>query len=75
MVIVDSCESAYDYQEVADNARKWYPQLKDRIVLGQPGRYNQVNPGVYKVDHTKSEKELRIKCTLPPLEIVRGARS
>ena len=52
----------WDYQEVADMARQWYPELKDRIIFGQPGRYNYKDPGVYKIDHSKSEKVLGIKC-------------
>lgn len=55
--------AAFDYQEMADMARDWYPELKDRITLGKPGKYVYRDPGVYAVSNEKSKKELGIKCT------------
>jgi len=43
-------------------AREWYPELKDRIVQGQPGDYKYKNPGVHVISNEKSKKVLGMKC-------------
>ena len=60
LLFVDA--AAFDYQEMADMAREWYPELKDRIVLGKPGKYVYQDPGVYTVSNEKSKRVLDIKC-------------
>jgi len=60
LLLVDA--AAFDYQEMADMARGWYPELKDRIVLGKPGRYVYRDQGVYTVSNDESKKVLGIKC-------------
>jgi hypothetical protein len=47
---------------MADMAREWYPELKDRIVTGNPGKYSYQDPGVYTISNEKSKKVLGIKC-------------
>jgi hypothetical protein len=43
-------------------AREWYPELKDRIVTGNPGKYSYKDPGVYTISNEKSKKVLGMKC-------------
>jgi hypothetical protein len=47
---------------MADMAREWYPELKDRVVSGNPGKYSYQDPGVYTISNEKSKKVLGIKC-------------
>jgi hypothetical protein len=54
--------TAFDYQEMADMAREWYPELKDRFILGKPGKYVYQDPGLYTVSNEKSKRVLGIKC-------------
>lgn len=51
---------AFDNQEFADLARKWYPELEDRVAVGKPGEYAHKDPGIYTVANTKSQKVLEI---------------
>jgi hypothetical protein len=47
---------------MADMAREWYPELKDRIVQGQPGDCKYKNPGVHVVSNEKSKKDPGMRC-------------
>jgi hypothetical protein len=47
---------------MADMAREWYPELEDRIVTGNPGKYSYQDPGVYTISNKKSKEVLGIKC-------------
>jgi hypothetical protein len=47
---------------MADMAREWYPEIKDRIVHGNPGQYTYQNPGVFTLIKDKSKRDLGITC-------------
>ncbi|WWC57766.1 uncharacterized protein I303_100301 [Kwoniella dejecticola CBS 10117] len=62
----------YDYQEIADKAREFYPEQAERFSLGTPGKYAYVDPGTYVVKNDKIKKELGIEFR-PKDETIRDA--
>lgn len=53
---------AFDFQDFADLARESYPEIKDRIIQGHPGKYAYKDPGVYTLKNDKSKRVLGIEC-------------
>ena len=54
----------FDYQTIANIARKLRPDLHDAIPLGDPKDTPSFNGGTYTIDCSKVQKELGIKCGL-----------
>lgn len=49
----------YDDQHIIDYIKKTFPELKERLAEGKPGEY--MDGKVFRLDASKSEKELGIK--------------
>jgi hypothetical protein len=57
------CNGQFDYQILANTARKNFPELKEHIPLGKPNEPTPLTKGSYALDGSKAERELGIKCT------------
>ena len=53
---------AYDNQYLADRIRELFPDLKGRIVIGEPGKWPGIDGPNNTLDPTKASKVLEMTC-------------